>query len=330
MSEYQYYEFQAVDRPLGEKERGELRKLSSRAKITPTSFVNHYEWSDFRGDPARLMERYFDLFLYLANWGSRRFSLRLPERMVNAAELKRFLVDDVATIRKAGEHLIVDISLDEMEAEEWDDGSGRLAALAPLRADVLNDLVEAAASAGPAGAVAGPARSAVAKRIRALDEDEKITILTRLYDSDDPHLGVEFRRRVRKDIEMPPESAGARRTVAELRGIAKRLAAERDRAAAEKAEAERLRLEQKQAKARKQRLVALAAKGEAAWREVQSLIDPTNPTGYQNAVALLTDLQHLAREQDELGEFEHRLGEIRSRHERKRRFIERLDAAGLD
>ncbi len=39
MSEYQYYEFQAVDRPLTEKEMGELRSYSTRARITPTSFI---------------------------------------------------------------------------------------------------------------------------------------------------------------------------------------------------------------------------------------------------------------------------------------------------
>ena len=56
MSEYQYYEFQAVDRPLTSAQQRELRALSTRARITTTSFVNHYEWGDFKGNPARLME----------------------------------------------------------------------------------------------------------------------------------------------------------------------------------------------------------------------------------------------------------------------------------
>ena len=42
MSEYQYYEFQAIDRPLGEADRAELQTLSSRARVTSTSFTNHY------------------------------------------------------------------------------------------------------------------------------------------------------------------------------------------------------------------------------------------------------------------------------------------------
>ena len=50
MSEYQYYEFQAIDRRLTEKEMQELRGYSSRARITPTSFVNEYSFGSFKGD----------------------------------------------------------------------------------------------------------------------------------------------------------------------------------------------------------------------------------------------------------------------------------------
>src|SRR3979411_1516282 len=41
MSEYQYYEFQAIDRPLDRAAQEELRSISSRARITATSCTNH-------------------------------------------------------------------------------------------------------------------------------------------------------------------------------------------------------------------------------------------------------------------------------------------------
>jgi hypothetical protein len=85
VSEYQYYEFTAVDRPLTIREQAELRSLSTRADITATSFVNTYEWGDFKGDPRQLMERYFDAHLYLANWGTRQLMLRLPKRVLDPA-----------------------------------------------------------------------------------------------------------------------------------------------------------------------------------------------------------------------------------------------------
>ncbi len=138
MSEYQYYEFQAIDRPLTEADRQALRALSTRARITATSFTNSYEWGDFKGDPARLMESWFDLHLYLANWGSRRLMIRLPKRLVDRYRLDAFLEEvDCASLKVVGESLILDIGRDEMEFDDWDDGSGWLAALAPLRAEVL-------------------------------------------------------------------------------------------------------------------------------------------------------------------------------------------------
>jgi hypothetical protein len=51
MSEYQYYEFLALDRPLDHAAQDALRSISSRARITATSFINHYEWGDLKGDP---------------------------------------------------------------------------------------------------------------------------------------------------------------------------------------------------------------------------------------------------------------------------------------
>ena len=138
MSEYQYYEFQAVDRPLTAAEQQELRALSTRARITTTSFVNSYEWGDFKGSPSQLIDRMFDLHLYLSNWGSRRFFLRLPKKFIDRIWLNGVLneVDCVET-RIVGEHLVIEIAQDELDVEDFDDGAGQLAALAPLRANLL-------------------------------------------------------------------------------------------------------------------------------------------------------------------------------------------------
>ena len=53
----EHYEFQAIDRPLGEADMEALRTLSTRARITAMSFTNHYKWGDFQGDPNRLIGR---------------------------------------------------------------------------------------------------------------------------------------------------------------------------------------------------------------------------------------------------------------------------------
>ena len=85
------------------------------------------------------MQRWFDLHLYLANWGSRQVMIRLPARLVDRRTLASFLRPvECAELLEAGENLILDIHRNEIELEEWDDGTGWLAALAPLRADVLH------------------------------------------------------------------------------------------------------------------------------------------------------------------------------------------------
>ena len=143
MSEYQYYEFQAIDRPLSDADRRALRGLSTRARITATSFTNEYHWGDFKGSPVRLMERWFDLHLYLANWGTRRVMIRLPQRLVARSHLDRFLrCVDLVRVRESGDNLIVDVHSDDDDTDYSDysyeeDDTDCLAAIAPLRAAVL-------------------------------------------------------------------------------------------------------------------------------------------------------------------------------------------------
>lgn len=120
MSEYQYYEFQAIDHSLDEAAMTELHGLSSRADLTPTSFVNVYNYGDFRGDPRRLMEKYFDAFLYIANWGTHRLMIRLPHRLVDAAAVRRYCVEDHLSVYEKGEHILLDFRSEE-EDGQWEE-----------------------------------------------------------------------------------------------------------------------------------------------------------------------------------------------------------------
>jgi hypothetical protein len=61
MSEYQYYEFQAIDRPLTAEEMSELRSYSTRARITPTSFVNDYAWVQLHIQVISVFEPHRDI-----------------------------------------------------------------------------------------------------------------------------------------------------------------------------------------------------------------------------------------------------------------------------
>lgn len=138
MSEYQYYEFLAVERPLTRKQMGELRACSTRARITTTGFVNEYHWGDFKGDEDAWMERYFDAFLYVANWGTNILMLRLPAAALPAKTANAYCRSDAASVRvKAGNTILTFCSRDE-EGNEEIAGDGLLATLVPLRSDLLN------------------------------------------------------------------------------------------------------------------------------------------------------------------------------------------------
>jgi hypothetical protein len=138
VSEYQYYEFAAVDRALDKRELDQLRALSTRAHITATSFVNTYEWGNFRGDPRALMERYFDAFLYLANWGTHELMLRVPARLVDLETAQLYCVGDAARAWSRGEHVIVSASSEDEEADfDWG-GEGLLASILPVRSELVS------------------------------------------------------------------------------------------------------------------------------------------------------------------------------------------------
>ena len=136
MSEYQYYEFRTIDRPLTETEIDALGSISTRAEITSTSFTNHYEWGDLKADPLKLLEKYFDAFVYVANWGSRRFCLRLPKAWIDYEKVERMLPGDSVWAQRTAKHVIVGFEISELEPDDLDDGTTWMGALISLRSDL--------------------------------------------------------------------------------------------------------------------------------------------------------------------------------------------------
>ena len=136
MSEYQYYEFKAIDKPLSEKDMKALRNISTRAQITPTSFVNEYNWGDFKGNPKKLVEKYFDAFLYVANWGTRWFMLKTPRHVIDIDVAAQYCAGESAVIHEKGEYLIFEF-ISETENFEWEEGKGWLSSLISLRSDII-------------------------------------------------------------------------------------------------------------------------------------------------------------------------------------------------
>lgn len=138
MSEYQYYEFLAIDRPLDDGEQAAVRSLSTRARISSTSFVNEYHWGGFKGDSRRLMERYYDAHLYVANWGTHRVMLRLPCDLLDPDVVEDYCVGDEASAWVTGEFIVLDFTSED-HAGEFDfdyDPENLLSTILGVRAEL--------------------------------------------------------------------------------------------------------------------------------------------------------------------------------------------------
>lgn len=138
MSEYQYYEFQALDHPMTSEARADMKRLSSRVQLTASSASFVYHYGDFRGDPFAILAEQFDAMLYITNWGTRQVMFRLPAALIPASMMQHYQYADYLEWTSAGEHLILNIQFtDEDGGREWIEGEGWLSRIAPLRADIL-------------------------------------------------------------------------------------------------------------------------------------------------------------------------------------------------
>lgn len=137
MSEYQYYEFRAIDRPLNTKQMAELRDLSSRAEITATSFTNTYNYGDFRGDPEALMDRYFDAFVYVANWGTHQLMFRITRDFLDLDRVKAYCDGEILSLTVRPKHVVLEFRSDDEGDYDWTEGEPWLPALVSIRDELI-------------------------------------------------------------------------------------------------------------------------------------------------------------------------------------------------
>lgn len=90
------------------------------------------------GDPGRLLEEYFDAYLYAANWGTRELAYRLPRALLDAETARRYCDEEQrAWVTETAEHVIVRFRWDDDEGDDWIEGDGLLDARSELAAGDL-------------------------------------------------------------------------------------------------------------------------------------------------------------------------------------------------
>src|SRR6266436_3760812 len=120
MSEYQRYEFMASDRPLTRAQLDAVNALSSHIEASSTHALIEYHWGDFKHDPIDVLHKFFDGFLYWANWGSPELAFRFPHGILPTDLIDGYDLDDFVTFTRYADYDILDIHFGEMEAPgEW-------------------------------------------------------------------------------------------------------------------------------------------------------------------------------------------------------------------
>lgn len=137
MSEYQYYEFQTIDRPLTKAEQQAVSLLSSRVQLSSSRAIFTYSYGDFRGDPKELLVQYFDAMFYMANWGTLQLMFRFPKALIDVERMQKYCVEYQIVVSEINNFVILEISIDDDEGFGWIEGEGNLSSLIGLRQEIL-------------------------------------------------------------------------------------------------------------------------------------------------------------------------------------------------
>jgi hypothetical protein len=125
MSQYQHYEFHAIDKPLDNEAMRAVNDMSSRVRLSPRKAVFTYSYSDFRYRVEDVLTDHFDFMFYIANWGTRRLMMKFPEEVVDYEKLIQydtnefdFFPIEIHVFKKRG-FVILDINHSEEEESWW-------------------------------------------------------------------------------------------------------------------------------------------------------------------------------------------------------------------
>lgn len=368
MSEYQYYEWQTIDRPLSPREQTDVNGLSSHMDtVTSTQAIVTYSWGDFKHDPQKVLLQYFDAFLYDSNFGWRRLMFRLPKNLVDLPSLQPYLLEDRIMLEEHGKYFTIEIQFnDDSDYFEWVESESVLGQLTPLREQLLQGdarmlylaWLKAISMDDPEGAELEPPVPAGLKKLNA-----SLQAFADFFEID-PHL-ISAAAGSSKKAESTPEpdleSAIAKLSRAEsdahllqiLRGepgavlsLKKHLtqlsggkpASQTESARttdelfkqAEKIEKEEKRKAREEAERKRiQRLEKLAQEEESTWVYVENLLTEKRGKTYDEATKLLADLQDMAKYKQRENQFTNRFKSICERYGKSVALMERFRRAGL-
>ena len=94
------------------------------------------------------MERYFDAFVYVANWGTHRLMRRFPRGLLDRARVLPYATEECLRAWTTAGHVVVGFHSEAEYGEDDDDGQGWMASLLPVRAELAVATCARCTSAG--------------------------------------------------------------------------------------------------------------------------------------------------------------------------------------
>ena len=365
MSEYQFFNFQTIDRPLTEEEQAEIHKLSSRVALTPTQAVFTYQFGDFHGRPEKVLEQYFDAMLYLANWGTRRLMFRFPKSLIDLSQVQPYEVEDVIEFQEAGSYIVLDICFNEEGGVFGVAGEGQLSSLIRLRDDILRhdyrvlyltwlktislNTLNESEHEPPVPPGLRSLSSALCNFVDLFEIDKHLLAVAAKVSGEqskvsEPDLCQAVAHLSREECDdyllrlargEPHLSLALNARLRQAKPLTHSPSSTRRTAKQLLTDAERAREEEKRRQAQEaeqkriQELDALARREGEAWQEVERLVQKPSAKTYDQAVQLLSQLREVASRQKQEDIFQERLNGIYERYKTRHSLIEKLRAAGL-
>jgi hypothetical protein len=369
MSEYQHYEFQALDNPLTKEELSYVRSLSSRVELTSNKVVFVYNFGDFKVDPQQLVERCFDAMLYQASFGVQQVIFRFPRSLLNPLLFAPYCVPHFLTVSTTPDYVLLNLKITEEEGLGWIREEDWLTKLVPLRDDLLRgdlrmlylawliaiqvdpeddeeDLIEP-----PVPPNLGNLSSALGSFVDLFGLDEDLISAA----AESSPLEEEESEPIETWVAALPESERNNLLVRLARGeshIASQLVQRlrqlnQQPRSVEQPEQPRRSLadlmaialiQEKNRKTREQQisrqvrvaqLEAIAPKEATMWQEVARLIELKQSKAYDQAIEYLIDLRDLAEQQGKLPQFVARIKKMRDDYSSRSGLVSRLQQAWL-
>lgn len=369
MSEYQSYEFQALDRALTNDDQSYLRALSSRAEIGATNARFIYNYSDFRSNPIEVLERCFDMMLYVANFGVRQLAIRLPKNLVNPAIFTPYCDTECISTSTTKKSTILNIQISMEDYYQWIEEESWLPNLVGLREEVLQgDLrllylawlqsgFDENADAELKNMIEPPIPANLKQLSPALESFVELFAVDRdliAAAADASPTSQAIAEPIEDWIAALPElernrylgrvakgesHVGAElvqhlrqlygKPIASIGETSGRSLADLVAIAEEKQNQRASKEKQAAKQARRRQLDALALKVDIIWKEISRLIELKQSKPYDEAVSHLIDLRDLADYQGKRKTFDSRIQEMQQQYSNRPGLLSRLQKAGF-